>query len=75
MSKQKQITGTGAGSVTGSNSDKIQIIEQVTHQKIKCLIYAAYLAGQEAGLNSLSYDHPECIAERHKLVEMILKNI
>lgn len=61
--------------LTGSNTPHLKIVEEVTHQKIKCLIYAAYLSGQEAGLNRMTFNNPKCIEERCRLVKLILKDI
>ena len=57
------------------NSMQISMRMDIKYEKIRHLIIASYLAGQEAGLNGHTFLSEECINQRNILVDLILKNI
>ena len=58
----------------GDNNQTIAIKNEVKYEKLKHLIYAAYLMGQEAGMEGRTYQNPVDVYQRNMLEDLILKN-
>jgi hypothetical protein len=50
---------------------KQKVVLQKTYEydRLKCLLIAAYLLGQEDGLNRKTYAHPDSVRKRENLVQ------
>ena len=57
------------------STENIFLVKEVKYQKIKQLVLASYLLGQESGLNGFAYNHMESVMHRDRLVELILAEI
>lgn len=50
---------------------KIKINKEVPYDRLKCLLIASYLLGQEMGLRRFTYSHPDCVSQRENLINFI----
>lgn len=51
----------------------VKVKGSVEYDKLKCLLVAAHLLGQEMGLRGFTYSHPDCINQRENLISFIFQ--
>ena len=49
----------------------IKVTKSIEYDRLKCLLIAAYLLGQEQGLDYKTYSHPESIKQRENLINFM----
>lgn len=50
---------------------KVMRSKTIEYNRLKNLLIAAYLLGQETGLRGLTYSNPECVNHRENLISFI----
>jgi len=49
----------------------VKVTKSIEYDRLKCLLIAAYLLGQEQGLNGKTYSHPESVRQRENLINFM----
>lgn len=52
-------------------SVNVKVTHNVEYNRLKLLLIASYLLGQEMGLNGHTYDSPDCKRQRDNLISFI----
>jgi len=50
---------------------KIKVEKTIEYDRLKNLLIASYLLGQEMGLRGNMYSHPDCVYQRENLISFI----
>lgn len=54
-----------------SNSSGVTVSKSVEYDRLRNLLVASYLLGQEMGLRGFTYEHPDCTMQRENLIHFI----
>lgn len=50
---------------------KVKVTKTVDYDRLKCLLVASYLLGQESGLRGLTYSDPIAVEQRENLINLM----
>ena len=51
--------------------NKVTVQKTVDYDRLKCLLVASYLLGQESGLRGLKYDNPIALKQRENIINLM----
>ena len=54
---------------------KVKKEKTLDYDRLKNLLIASYLLGQEMGLRGHTYSHPDCIRQRENLIYLIFDGL
>jgi len=52
-------------------SSGVTVSKSVEYDRLRNLLVASYLLGQEMGLRGFTYEHPDCTKQRENLIHFI----
>lgn len=65
------VVHTNGGYPSCTKKKVVKVTKDVSYDRLKCLIVASYLLGQETGLRGMTYSHPIAKEQRENLTSFI----
>lgn len=54
-----------------SKKIKVEVVKSIDYDRLRCLLIAAYLIGQESGLRGIGYNHPIAQNQKENLIHLL----
>lgn len=54
-----------------NKNGRVKVAKEIPYDRLKCLLVASYLLGQEMGLMGYTYSHKDCVRQRENIIKFI----